>query len=133
MGRPLRGISLQALENRSTTTRIWVNPSELGRSVAKLTPTWDHGRRGVMWRWHRLSIHGQIGRHPRPYWATSTELGGAREYAGCLGVQSPGKHEGAGSLRVATRICSFRAHRMGLRGWLEEELVLEWRAPQERE
>ncbi len=37
----------------------------------------------------------QIGRHPGPYWATSTELVGAREYTGCLGVQSPGKHEGS--------------------------------------
>ncbi len=45
------------------------------------------------WRWQRLSSRGHTGRHPGPYWATSTELGGAREYAGCLDVQSPGKHE----------------------------------------
>ncbi len=39
--------------------------------------------------WHRLSSYGRTGRHPWPYWATSTELEGARGFAGCLGVQSP--------------------------------------------
>ncbi len=51
--------------------------------------------------------------HPRTYWetyrATSTELGGAREIAGCLGVQSPGKDagspEGKSSRRWARRFC----------------------------
>ncbi len=47
MGRPLRGINLQALENRSTATSMQVKPSELGRSVTKSTPTWDHERRGI--------------------------------------------------------------------------------------
>ncbi len=35
VGRPLRGINLHALENRSNATRMQVNPSELGRSVTK--------------------------------------------------------------------------------------------------
>ncbi len=39
--------------------------------------------------WHRLSSCRRTGWHPRPYWATSTELDGARGFAGCLGVQSP--------------------------------------------
>ncbi len=40
---------------------------------------------------HRLSNCEHTGRPPGPYWATSTELAGAREYAGCLDVQSPEK------------------------------------------
>ncbi len=41
-------------------------------------------------------------KHPQTYWETSRvilghqyELVGAIEYAGCLGVQSPGKHAGS--------------------------------------
>ncbi len=47
------------------------------------------------WRWCRLSIHECTERHPGPYWATNTELGGVRKYAGFLGVQSLGKHAGS--------------------------------------
>lgn len=47
VGRPLRGISLQALENLSMVTRIHVLPSEGGRSVTKSTPRCDQGRCGM--------------------------------------------------------------------------------------
>ncbi len=40
-GNPRSGINLQDLENRSTTTRMVVNPFKGGRSVAKSTPRWD--------------------------------------------------------------------------------------------
>ncbi len=83
------------------------------------------------WRWRRLSIHERTGRHPGSYWATSTEPGGAREYTGCpeesmQGAQKgilkevgewilpSGATSGAGSVMEAMRICSSRAHRMGL-------------------
>ncbi len=46
-GNPRSGINLQDLENRSTTTRMVVNPFEGGRSVAKSTPRWDQGRWGM--------------------------------------------------------------------------------------
>ncbi len=73
--------------------RLWKRASAVSRAVGK-------PRRGInveFWWWRRLSIHKLpcTGRHPGPYWATSTELGGAREYAGCPGVQSPGKHAGS--------------------------------------
>lgn len=47
VGRPLRGISLQALENLSMVTRIHVFPSEGGRSVTKSTPRCDQGCCGM--------------------------------------------------------------------------------------
>ncbi len=47
VGRSFSGMSLQALENRSTATRMVVKPLEAGKSVAKSTPRWDQGRHGI--------------------------------------------------------------------------------------
>ncbi len=47
VGKPLRGMSLQAFENRSTATNIHVLPSDGGKSVTKSTPRCDQGRRGM--------------------------------------------------------------------------------------
>ncbi len=102
VGRPLSGINLQALDNWSTAMRIQVKPSELGRLVTKLTSTWDHGWQGIgrgtnfptgRWRGGAIWASADIQGDTWPYRATSTELVGAREYAGCLDVQSPGKRE----------------------------------------
>ncbi len=77
--KPWRGINLQALENLSTATRIQENPSELGRSVMKLTPTWDHGRRGMgngnnfpAGKWCGILEMAQT-EHPQTYWETSRD------------------------------------------------------------
>ncbi len=106
-GRPLRRMSLQALENRSTTTRMVVKPLEEGKSVAKSTPRWDQGRRRipagvapvcpqaddeVLRSWHRLSIPSQTGWHPGPCWATNTFPRGVRGFAACLGDRIPETH-----------------------------------------
>ncbi len=103
LGSPLRGINLHAFEKQSTVTRTQVLPSELGWSTTKSIPylgpgsSWD-------WQWHefaywevsghlrhgyRLSSCGRTGWHPGSYWATRTELEGARGSVCCLGVQSP--------------------------------------------
>ncbi len=47
VGRFLRGIKRQDLENRSTITRIHVLPFEAGKSVTMSTPRCDHGRLGT--------------------------------------------------------------------------------------
>ncbi len=47
VGRRLRGIRRQDLENLSTTTRMQVLPSEAGKSVTKSTPRCDHGLLGM--------------------------------------------------------------------------------------
>ncbi len=87
VGRPLRGINLQAFENRSTATRIQVNPSELERSVTKSTLTWDHRRRGIG-RGTNLPAGRRCGdlemaqtEHPRTYWETSRAILGHQNRA----------------------------------------------------
>ncbi len=47
VGKPQRGINVQALENLSTATSMQVQASDFGRSVTKSTTTWDQGRCGV--------------------------------------------------------------------------------------
>lgn len=44
VGRPFREMSLQALENRSTETKMVLNLLEAGKSVTKLMPRQDQGR-----------------------------------------------------------------------------------------
>ncbi len=61
VGRFLSGIKRQDLENLSTMTRMYVLPSDTGRSVTKSTPRCDHGQLGTesgrslpAGRWRRL-------------------------------------------------------------------------------
>ncbi len=102
VGSPLRGTSLQALENLSTTTRMQVCEREGGRFITpKSTPRWGWVVEPVFlevgvwefWRWHGLNSSRQIGRLPKPRWATNSDFGGARVFAVYLVVQSPEMNE----------------------------------------
>ncbi len=103
VGSPLRGINLHAFEKQSTVTRTQVLPSELGMIHHKINSIFGTraivglavarvcllGGVGASSTWHRLSSCGRTGWHPGSYWATRTELEGARGSVCCLGVQSP--------------------------------------------